>query len=65
MMVLFRPHIEALLVHRDAVIDAWAKAHPEGSAVEDRKLEMTGYLPISVEEAVREVRTLTGIRSLA
>ena len=62
MMLLFRPHVEALLIHRDAVIEAWTKAHPESDAFEDRELEVTGYLPISVEETVREVRTLAGER---
>lgn len=62
MMVLFRPHIEALLTHRDAVIDAWARAHPGRDVFEDRELGVTGYLPISVEETLREVRTLAGIR---
>jgi hypothetical protein len=63
MMVLFRPHIEALLTHRDAVIDAWAKAHPEGDVFEDRELGVTGYLPISVEETIGEVRALAKRRS--
>lgn len=62
MMVLFRPHIEALLIHRDAVIGAWARAHPDRDVFEDRELGVTGYLPISVEETVREVRALAGAR---
>ncbi|MBI2296103.1 MAG: hypothetical protein HYU76_08765 [Betaproteobacteria bacterium] len=62
MMVLFRPHIEALLTHRDAVIGAWARAHPERDALEDRELDVTGYLPISVEETIRAVRALAGVR---
>ena len=63
MMVLFWPHIEALLNHRDAVIGAWKSAHPDRDALEDRKLEVTGYLPISVEETVSAVRELAGMRS--
>lgn len=62
MMVLFRPCIEALLIHRDAVIEAWTRTHPEREAFEDRELEVTGYHPISVEETVREVRELAGTR---
>lgn len=62
MMVLFRPHIEALLSHRDAVIEAWASIHPENDAFEDRELEVTGYLPISVEDQIYEVRALAGDR---
>ena len=62
MMVLFRPHIEALLIHRDAAIGAWARAHSESDAFEDRELGVTGYLPISVEGLTREVGALAGVR---
>jgi hypothetical protein len=62
MFVLFRPHIEALLHHRDAVIGAWAGDHPGTDVFEDRALEVTGYLPISVEEQIREARALAGGR---
>lgn len=62
MMVLFRPHIEALIRHRDEVISEWARRHPETDVFEDRNLEITGYLPISVEETIREVRALAGVR---
>lgn len=58
MMVLFQPHIEALLRHRDQVIANWARAHPGSEVLEDRALEVTGYLPISVEETVQSVRAL-------
>lgn len=47
-MALCRPQIAALLRHRDAVIDAWQGAHPERDVLEDRELEMTGYLPLDV-----------------
>jgi len=63
MMVLFRPHIEALLTHRDAVIEAWTRVHPEGDVFEDRELEVTGYLPISVEETIGEARALAGMHN--
>ena len=62
MMVLFRPHIEALIRHRDEVISEWARRHPETDVFEDRELGVTGILPISVEETVREVRALAGVR---
>ncbi len=62
MMVLFQPHIEALLRHRDRVIAGWARAHPGADVLEDRNLEITGYLPISVEEVVSEVRALANTR---
>jgi hypothetical protein len=54
--ILFRAYIETLLRHRDQVIAAWAAAHPERDALEDRSLEVTGFLPIDVERMVRAVR---------
>ena len=62
MFILFRPRIEALLRHRDQMIANWARAHPGADVLEDRNLEITGYLPISVEEMVSEVRTLASTR---
>lgn len=50
MLRLFRPQIHALLIHRDAVIDAWQLTHPQRDVFEDRDLELTGYLPISVDD---------------
>ena len=50
MLRLFRPHIEALLYHRDAVVVAWQKTYPHKDVFEDRKLELTGYLPVSVDD---------------
>ncbi len=52
MLRLYRPWIEALLRHRDDVIASWQAAHPGVDVLEDRALEMTGYLPISVAELV-------------
>lgn len=55
MIVLFRPHIERLLRHRDRVIAAWQRAHPGQDVFEDRALEATGWLPISVDAWLEEV----------
>lgn len=55
MLVLFRPHIEHLLRHRDYVVDAWQRARPTEDVYEDRALEVTGYLPISVEAWLAEL----------
>jgi len=49
MLRLFRPQIHRLLHHRDAVIDAWRKTLPSQDILEHRGLELTGYLPISVD----------------
>jgi hypothetical protein len=56
MFVLFRPEIEALVRHRDAVIEAWQAAHPGEDVLEDRALEITGSLPISVEGSLGRLR---------
>jgi hypothetical protein len=60
MIVLYRPHIKALLRHRDQIIADWARLHPGTDVFEDRALEITGSLPISVEGLVQELRTLAG-----
>lgn len=50
MLRLFRPHVTALLTHRDHVIDLWRQTHPATDVLEDRRLEITGYMAISVDE---------------
>ncbi len=56
MLRLFRPEIEALLRQRDRVIAAWAAEHPGSDPLEDRALEVTGRLAVSVEARVRSLR---------
>lgn len=66
MFRLFRPQMAHLLAQRDAVIADWAQRHPHGDVFEDRALEITSRLPISVEaqiDAVREALTLKRERS--
>lgn len=58
MMVLFRPQIELLLRQRDAVVADWARENPDTEVFEDRALELTGYLPISVEQQIRAVQEI-------
>lgn len=60
MLVLFRPHVEALLRHRDAVLERWAASGKGDDVLEDRGLEITGFLPVSVEEVMSEVRAYLG-----
>ncbi|WP_198649912.1 DUF6969 family protein [Zobellella maritima] len=55
MLVLFRPHIEALLRHRDAVISHWLAVNPGRDVFEDRQLEITGQLAISVDDWLAEL----------
>lgn len=60
MFILFGPHIEALLRHRDEVVADWAQNHPLEDVLEERELEVTGYLSISVDEFVRDLRAAVG-----
>lgn len=55
LFVLFRPHIEALLKQRDETIWAWAAAHPGEDVFEDRKLDVTSQIEISVDDTLRQV----------
>lgn len=55
MFVLYRPHIEVLLKRRDEVVWAWAAAHPREDVFEDRELDITSQIDISVEEAMRRI----------
>ena len=55
MFVLFRPHIEGLLLERDRVIAAWRDAHPGEDVWERRDLEILSYLRISVEDTIEEL----------
>ena len=55
MFVLYRPHIEVLLKKRDEAVWAWADAHPGEDVFEDRALDVTSQLPISVEQTLLEI----------
>ena len=47
---LFRPQIIALLAERDRAVAAWTCADPNTDTLEDRALEVTSLVAISVEE---------------
>ena len=55
LMVLYRPHIEILLAHRDRTVAAWQKRFPMDDALEDRQLETIGSLPIDLEDMGRRL----------
>ncbi|HLI13427.1 MAG TPA: hypothetical protein VKY65_17685 [Alphaproteobacteria bacterium] len=57
---LFRPQIEALLRERDRAIAEWQRRYPESDVLEDRRLEVTSRLEISVE--VQTQRVLAALR---
>ena len=52
---LFKPQIAGLLDARDETVAKWAKRHPKRDIYEDRDLEVTSFLDISVEDQVRAV----------
>ena len=56
MIYLFQPAIENLLRERDATILSWQRVHPDSNAYEDRDLEITSSIDISVDEQMVAVR---------
>lgn len=63
MVRLFYPQIVALLKARDQSIKAWRIARADGDVFEDRRLEVTSIVDISVDEqATRVFDALHGIR---
>jgi hypothetical protein len=52
LFVLYRPHIEALLVERDRAIAAWRARLPLEDVLERRDIENLSYLPISVDDTI-------------
>ncbi len=59
MFVLFRPHIEALLRERDHVVALWGEVQKDEDVLERRELEILAYLPISLDETLAELRSLS------
>ena len=55
-MQLCKPQIELLLRHRDQVVEAWQRNHPERDVLEDRALEITGYMPIDIQQWAAEIQ---------
>lgn len=55
MLRLYRPHVESLIRQRDEVIASWQARQPNADVFEDRDLEITGCLPIDVEQLIREL----------
>ena len=58
MIGLFKPQILELLQARDRAVAAWARKDNTIDVYEDRTLEVTSYLDISVEDQVRTVARL-------
>lgn len=52
MFVLFRPQIENLLIERDRAVSEWRTRHPEADVLDDRRLEITSSLDISLHRHI-------------
>ena len=57
MIKLFRPQIETLIRHRDASVAAWTHTFPGIDVFEDRQLEVTGELHISIDDQISSVQS--------
>ena len=60
MLQLFRPQVEALVRHRDTVVEAWRNAHPDADVFEDRRLDVTGEFAIDVDAQIAAVVAALG-----
>lgn len=56
MLILYRPQVRALVERRDEVVADWASTHPESDVYEDRTLEVTSEISISVVDQITAVR---------
>jgi len=55
MITLFAPQIADLLRARDRKVAAWRETMTEGDVFEDRDLEVTSFLDISIDQQVQRV----------
>ena len=60
MLILFRPQIAILLHQRDQVIADWADKNQNSDVFEDRKLDITSYTEINVEQQIKAVIAALG-----
>lgn len=56
MITLFYPQICRLLEERDKKVGQWQTEHPHEDAFEDRDLEITSIVPISVSQQIKQVK---------
>ncbi|WP_241503901.1 DUF6969 family protein [Ferruginivarius sediminum] len=60
MAVLFRPQIEELIRKRDVTVGEWQDKHPDRDVYEDRGLEVTSFVDVSIENQVQAVMDALG-----
>lgn len=58
MLRLFQPEIFDLVSRRDLAVAAWEKQHCDRNVYEDRELEITVEMEISVEDKLRQLEAL-------
>lgn len=58
MLRLFRPQIVELLRTRDRTMAEWAQQHPNIDIFEDRRLEVTSEIEISIDDQIARIKTL-------
>ena len=56
LMRLFRPQVVALLRMRDETLSAWSEQHPDRDIYEDRELEITSIIDISIERQISDIK---------
>ena len=56
MLQLFHPQAVALIRARDARVKEWAGAKPDQNAFEDRELEITAALDISIDDQMAAIQ---------
>ncbi len=56
MVALFHPQIMQLIEMRDQAVNDWKGAHPDLDVLEDRELDITSILEVSVESQILAVR---------
>ena len=59
---LFRPQIVSLLDARDSKVDEWRRSHPGEDVFEDRRLEVTSMMDVSVDEQMDQISRRLGRR---
>lgn len=62
MFRLFRHEIVSLVRHRDEVIEQWSREHESVDTFEDRELEITGFIPVTVEDQLEDIRRVLDSR---
>lgn len=55
MFVLYKPEIARLIEARDIAVAEWRKTHPDTDVFEDRDLEITAGMAISVDDMIARV----------